>query len=244
LYIFILVVCDFLTVILSEMKKIILLTGVVILSLFTSRVFAQDKCKVLMTEISGSYNGSCKKGLADGPGEAIGIDRYKGEFKKGLPNGVGTYIWHTDQAYSGEWKRGLRDGKGKYTIKYMGRDSTISGIWREDKYIGQQELKPYVIEYRNSIGRVTCMKIGDRPYIKYIFSRNGGASNNINNLLLQGSSGSESNTTAFTGFEQVTFPFNGKVTFTAPNSFMTSILYCELRLVINESGSWIVTMFY
>jgi len=197
-----------------------------------------------MKEISGSYSGECKKGLADGKGEAKGVDRYIGAFKKGLPDGNGTYIWHTDQTYSGEWKRGLRDGKGKYTNKYMGRDSTISGIWREDKYIGETDIETYIIEYRNSIGRVSCIKIGDRPYVKYVFSRNGGPSNNISNLLLQGNSGSESNSSAFTGFEQVTFPFKGKVTFNAPNSFMTSILFCELRLVINEPGSWIVTMFY
>ena len=226
------------------MKKIILFVGLLIFSLYSSHTFAQNTCKVLMSEISGTYNGSCKKGLADGLGEAIGVDRYKGEFKKGLPNGIGTYLWHTGETYNGEWKSGLRDGKGKYVIKSMGRDSTISGIWKEDKYIGQQQLEPYVIEYRNSIGRVSCMRIGDRPYIKYIFSRNGGPSNNINNLLLQGSSGSESNATSFTGFEQVLFPFKGKVTFTAPNSFMTSTLNCELRLSINEPGSWIVTMFY
>jgi len=226
------------------MKKVILFTGTAIMSLYTPMISAQNACKVLMTEISGSYTGSCKKGLADGIGEASGIDRYKGEFKKGLPHGVGTYIWHTDQTYIGEWKQGLRDGKGKYIIKYMGRDSTISGIWRGDKYIGERETVPYVIEYRNNIGRVTCMKVGDRPYIKYVFSRNGGPSNNFSNLLLQGNSGSERNATAFTGYEQVTFPFKGKVSFNAPNSFMTSILNCELRIVINEPGSWIVTMFY
>lgn len=214
------------------------------MSLYTSSISAQNTCKVLMREISSSYSGSCKKGLADGIGEAAGVDHYKGEFKKGFPNGVGTYIWHTGQTYSGEWKKGLRDGNGKYVIKSADSDSIVSGIWKDDKYIGEHESVPYVIEYRNSIGRVSCIRIGDRPYIKYVFSRNGGPSNNISNLLLIGSSGSESNSTAFTGFEQVTFPFKGKVTYNAPNSFMSSILYCELRVVINVSGSWIVTMFY
>jgi hypothetical protein len=228
------------------MKKATLFTGVVLLSLYCPMISAQSACKVLMKEISSSYSGSCKKGLADGIGEAVGVDNYKGEFKKGFPDGVGTYIWHTGQTYSGEWKKGLRDGNGKYVTKSVGSDSTVSGVWREDKYIGEkeEEVVPYVIEYRNSIGRVSCMRIGDRPYVKYVFSRNGGSSNNISNLLLMGSSGSESNSTAFTGFEQVTFPFKGKVTYNAPNSFMSSVLYCELRVVINVSGSWIVTMFY
>ena len=50
-------------------------------------IFAQNPCKVLMKEISGSYSGECKKGLADGKGEAKGVDRYIGAFKKGLPDG-------------------------------------------------------------------------------------------------------------------------------------------------------------
>ncbi|TSA39004.1 MAG: hypothetical protein D4R64_01040 [Porphyromonadaceae bacterium] len=225
------------------MKRAILFAGILTISLFVSVINAQNDCKVLMPGISDSYTGSCKQGLADGPGEAFGIDQYKGKFKKGFPDGVGTYIWQTGETYKGEWKKGLREGDGKYTFKFMGRDSVLAGVWKEDKYIGERALAPYVIDYRNNIGRVSCMKVGDRPYVKYKFFRNGGESNNISNLLMQGSSGSE-NTTSFTGFEQVTFPFKGKVIFNAPNSFQTATITCELRFIINEPGSWIVTMFY
>lgn len=208
------------------------------------QILAQSSCKVLMPEISGIYKGSCKNDLADGKGESIGLDRYAGEFKKGFPHGVGTYVWHTGETYTGEWVKGLRDGKGVLTIKLQGRDSTVSGRWKDDKFIGEKETEPYTVEYRNSIGRVSFVKVGDRPYVKYVFSRNGGESNNISNLLLLGSSGTESNSSSFTGFEQVTFPFKGKVSYNAPNSFMSSVLYCELQIVINQPGSWIVTMFY
>lgn len=226
------------------MKRIVLLIGIVTISLFPFVTFAQSSCKVLLPKIGDTYTGTCKQGLANGQGEAFGIDKYKGEFKKGFPDGVGTYTWKTGEIYTGEWKKGFRDGNGEFTFKYMGRDSVLAGIWEADKFIGQRELTPYVVEYRNSIGRVSCMRVGDRPYIKYKFSRNGGESNNINNLLLQGSSGSESNSASFTGFEQVAFPFKGKVIFNAPNSFMSATLTCELRFIINKPGSWIVTMFY
>jgi len=226
------------------MKRVVLIAGIVTMSLSASAIYAQSNCKVLIPRIGDSYAGSCKQGLADGSGEAFGIDQYKGEFKKGFPDGVGIYFWQTGETYNGEWKKGLREGGGKYTFKYMGRDSVLAGVWKEDKYVGERDLASYVIEYRNSIGRVTCMRMGDRPYVKYKFSRNGGESNNINNLLMQGSSGSESNTASFSGFEQVIFPFKGKVTFNALNSFQTATLTCELRLIINEPGSWIVTMFY
>ena len=227
------------------MKKANLSAGVVIISLFTSLVYAQTNCKVLLPRISGVYTGSCKNDLADGTGESTGVDYYKGEFKKGLPDGVGAYLWNSGAKFTGEWKKGLRDGRGTYIFKSMGRDSVLSGDWREDKFVGQHIHDRYLIEYRNSIGRVSCMRVGDRPYIKYKFTRNGAESNNINNLMLQGSSGSESNTESFTGFEQVTFPFKGKVSFNAPNIYARSAqLTCELRFVINEPGSWIVTMFY
>jgi len=226
------------------MQRKILFTGITIIFLFGTIINAQDNCKVLKSSIGGQYTGSCKKGLADGTGEAVGIDRYKGEFKKGLPDGNGTYIWQNGETYTGEWKKGFREGEGKYTYKYMRGDSVISGTWKEDKFIGELALAPYVIEYRKSISRVSCIKVGERPYVKFKFALNGGESNDIVDLLLQGSSGSESNTTSFTGFEQIIFPFKGKVTFQAPNAFRTGMLTCELRFVINEPGSWIITMFY
>lgn len=225
------------------MKRNILCTAFAIISVSGSVIFAQDDCKVLNSSIGVSYNGSCKKGLAEGTGEAMGVDRYKGEFKKGLPDGEGTYFWLTGEIYAGEWRKGLREGKGKYSYKYMERDTLISGIWKDDKYIGEVELAPYIIEYRNGISRVSCIKVGGRPYVKFKFALNGAESNDISNLLLQGSSGSESNTTEFTGFEQIVFPFSGRVTFQAPNAFRAAMITCELRFVINEPGSWIISMF-
>jgi hypothetical protein len=226
------------------MKRVVLIAGIVTLSLSASVTCAQISCKVLLPKIGDSYTGSCKQGLANGQGEAFGIDRYKGEFKKGFPDGTGIYFWQTGETYNGEWKRGVREGNGKYTYKYMGRDSVLSGVWKEDKYIGEKVLAPYVVEYRNNIGRVSCMRVGDRPYVKYKFLSSGGELHNISSLLMQGSSGSESSTTSFSGFEQVIFPFKGKVIFTAPNTLNTATLSCELRVIINEPGSWIVTIFY
>lgn len=227
------------------MKTTRLLVGIVTLSLLTNVIYAQSTCKVLIPKIGDTYTGSCKNGLADGLGEAFGIDHYKGDFKKGFPDGSGTYIWQTGEKYEGEWKKGIREGKGEYTFKHMGRDSVITGIWKEDKYIGKKAMSPYVIEYRNSIGRISCIKIGtNRNYVNYKFSRGGIPESNINGLNMQGSSGTEHLTSSFIGFEEVTFPFKGNVKFIAPNALNTATLNCELRLTINEPGAWEVTIFY
>lgn len=228
------------------MKRKIFLTLIIIVAVMLASpvIIGQVNCRVLLPRIADSYSGSCKQGLADGQGEAFGIDQYKGNFRKGLPEGQGTYIWHTGEKYIGIWKKGLRDGNGEYSFKYNGSDSILAGEWKGDKFLGDKPLTPYKIEYRNSIGRVSFTRVGDRPYVKYKFSRNGAELNSFRNLLLQGSSGSESMSTAFTGYDNVTFPFNGKVSFNAPNSFMTAEITCELRVVINQPGSWIVTVFY
>ena len=230
------------------MKKhsILLSVSILFALALSTTLSAQDSgCKVLMESISGTYIGDCKKGLADGHGKAQGTDSYEGQFRKGLPNGTGTYIWSTGETYTGQWKKGIREGQGKYVFNSLGRDSVLTGYWKDNKYVGEKPLDPYVIEYRNSIGRVSCMRVGPRPYVRYVFSRNGEPSNQlIGGLLLQGSSGSEKTSTSFTGFEQVTFPFSGKVTFKAPNAWMAATLNCELRLTINEPGSWVVTIYF
>ena len=134
---------------------------------------AQTPCKVLLPRIADSYTGECKQGLAEGEGEAFGIDQYKGNFRKGMPDGQGTYIWQSGEIYKGDWKKGLREGTGEYSFKSNGRDSLIAGEWKDDKFLGEKPLQPYIIEYRNSIGRVSFTRVGDRPYVKYKFSRNG-----------------------------------------------------------------------
>ncbi len=72
------------------------------------------------------------------------LDQYNGEFKKGLPEGTGIYIWETGEKYEGSWKKGMRDGEGSYTFKSEGKDTVLTGIWKEDKYVGKQEVAPYV----------------------------------------------------------------------------------------------------
>jgi len=221
-----------------NMKKEIYLTTILITFLFNN-MLAQNECSVLLPAISGNYAGECKHGLADGTGNATGEDFYKGDFVKGLPEGKGIYIWKNGATYDGEWKKGMRDGYGIYSYKFQDGDSILEGEWKNDKYIGRKALAPYVIEYRNGIGRVSCFRTGDRPYVKYVFTRAG-----VSDLMLQGSSGIETMIDSFTGFEQVTFPFKGILRFYAPNAWMTAMLKCELRLTINKPGAWIVTIFY
>ena len=229
------------------MKKLVLLMTMIVAPIFIGSIHAQSTCKVLLPRIGDSYTGECKDGLANGTGEAFGIDQYRGDFRKGLPEGMGTYIWQTGEKYEGQWKKGLREGKGTYTIKYMGRDSLQTGLWKNDIFAGEEKLPAYSIQYKNNVGRVTFMKMGNTPnYVKFKFSRSGESSIVlvVSNLMTSGSSGSESLTNNMVGYENIDFPFEGRVKFTAPNAFNTALLDCELRFVINEPGAWTLTVFY
>lgn len=111
---------------------------------------AQDECKVLLEEISGKYEGDCKKGLADGQGTATGTDTYVGEFKKGLPEGTGKYTWSNGDVYEGEFKKGKKEGKGVLKAKLPdGSVKDQDGYWKEDQFLGAYK-NPYEILFRSS----------------------------------------------------------------------------------------------
>ena len=236
------------------MKFAALLLSCITASSWLSVAWSQNNCKVLKPGIDSIYAGDCKQGLANGQGVASGSDWYNGEFKKGLPEGTGTYIWKNGDKYEGEWKKGLKDGTGKYTFVRNDRDSVVTGIWEGDKYIGEEKIAPYVIQYRNGISRVSCIRSGDQPLrIYYKFSRGGSTSEStspISDLLLQGSSGNESSSTNYFGYDDVTFPFEGKIKFTAPSALSSQgaanavTLNYELNFVINQPGAWMVTIYY
>lgn len=225
----------------KTMKRVMLSFG---LGCWICLGFGQTDCKVLMPEISLVYKGECKDGLAHGEGEASGRDHFKGEFKKGLPHGKGVYEWTSGEVYEGSWRNGMRHGTGEYSFFFQGKDSVLAGKWVKDEYIGVGDnTRPYTIEYRNNIGRVSFSRIGSSlNYVRLRFIR-GSAELTVEDLFLYGSSGTERLEHNFMGFDMVEFPFKGKATFTAPGSWHGSIMNCEIRYTINEPGTWVVNIY-
>ena len=206
---------------------------------------AQEKCEVVHENLKGEYRGECRKGLAHGYGEAQGKDHYIGEFRRGYPHGNGTYTWSTGEKYEGELKKGLRDGEGTYYFFANGKDSVIYGKWIDDKYVGVYHERPYNVDFRNNIGRVSFVKMhSNENYVRLKFMRNGTENTNISNVLLSGDSGTQNTDRMFTGHEHVNFPFKGKVSFSAPNAFNSAMLNCELRYKIFEPGAWVISITY
>jgi hypothetical protein len=212
----------------------------VLIIAFGSNLYAQTSdCKVIKESISGSYTGGCKNGLAQGKGIAQGIDRYEGQFAKGLPSGTGKYLWANGVYYEGEWKKGLMDGAGKMVYP----DSTVTGIWKEDKYMGKRAIAPYSIVRSLSVARSTITKTKDGNYRVKIQIKQGGSDNTtIEDFSLAYDSGSEYRSGNYYGIENITFPLSVKVKYRSWNQLRTTQYDVIFEFIINDPGSWDVTL--
>jgi len=225
----------------KNFKRIKLLIIFFALSVF---VFGQKECKVLLPEISGTYEGKCKKGFAQGKGKAVGIDTYEGRFRKGLPEGVGTYTYASGAKYIGEWLGGKREGKGIYTFKFNGSDSIQDGLWEKGEYLGPVPKKPRLIN-SSGVDRYKIERIGkgnpDRVMIS--FFQNGSPNNEIFELLMTASSGVEMKLGSSMGYEFVEFPFTAKLEYYTWNKIHSATCRATFEFVIYGSGNWEVKIY-
>ncbi|BBE16416.1 phosphatidylinositol-4-phosphate 5-kinase [Aquipluma nitroreducens] len=200
-------------------------------------------CKVLKPEIATSYSGECKKGLANGNGTAVGTDKYEGKFKDGLPQGNGTYHYANGDVYIGDFKEGMRSGNGKFTFKFLGKDSTYMGMWKEDKLVKKIVPAAYLVSQKQNLQRYTVQKIKTGNRVVFSFMQNGGNNRSLTGLLFTESSGTLINLGQDQGFDNVQFPFNCKVSYSTLNSFRSSNTDVIFDIQINEPGQWVITLF-
>ncbi|NOR87577.1 MAG: hypothetical protein GQ527_08220, partial [Bacteroidales bacterium] len=183
------------------MKRTVLLLFVFLLSILTLQLSAQKECKVLVPELDSIYIGKCKKGLAHGKGEAYGVDTYKGKFSQGLPKGQGIYTWANGDLYNGKWRNGKREGEGTLTLKLDTKDSIISGLWKDDKYLGPKPTPPRVIS-KTSIDRYSIrLTDGTRKRVLIDFLQNGARNTGITHLIMPSTKGVETSLGHSLGYE-------------------------------------------
>jgi len=226
------------------MNKSIILPGILagFLGISGIPINAQSiGCKVNLPDISGTYSGGCKNGLANGKGIAQGVDLYTGQFREGLPHGNGTYTWSDGTYYEGTWRYGLKDGKGKLVYK----DSTLSGYWKADVYVGRALITSYKVTRSQSVIRSTILKSeGAVNEIKMQFLRAGVANAGMSDFTIVYSSGEEFRTGPVIGLNNPHFPVDVKVMFRAYNYFHTSQYDVIFEFTINEPGTWDVNVSY
>jgi len=220
-----------------------LATSIFLFFLFSNTIllFSQQKCKVLMPAISGSYDGKCKKGLANGKGTAIGIDTYEGRFSKGYPNGMGVYTWASGNEYIGEWEFGKRNGEGIYKFKYSGKDSLQAGIWKQDRYMGPKPPPPSILQSRN-VQQYSFMKLGDQDKFSIEIYMNAAINSTIENLRIISSFGSYQNIGKTIVYDYMEYPATFKITYITWNKLHTKQMKAVFEFEIYEPGDWMLKL--
>jgi hypothetical protein len=223
-----------------------------IISLLFSLLFifsyAQDNdCKVLLIDLEEEYTGECKKGLAHGDGTAIGnLGEYIGKFKKGFPDGRGRLNYKRTVVegsyYDGEWSRGMRNGEGTF---YYSEDSITTGYWGDDVYLGKY-LSPYKVTSSQALPRFKFTKNNkNNPNIEIQFRRNGVRTMaDIITMNTQISSGTEIREQNYLSFENIEFPFEGRLTLTINNKFNSNTYYANFNFEIYEEANWVIVIDY
>jgi hypothetical protein len=208
--------------------------------IFPLFIAAQETCKVLLPALDSMYVGECKKGLANGSGEAWGKFYYKGKFSEGYPNGVGRAAYPDGTVYNGLWKNGLRNGKGVLTYRENGHEVEKTWIWKND--VKQKEVIPpsYRIITQRNIGRLRVYDQGGTKSVWFYPKSDGGVISGYQDFFLSASSGKEIFHSPKIGYEEVTFPFKGSIKYKAWNKLRTIEYELFLEIEITQPGNWVV----
>ena len=202
-------------------------------------IYAQKECKVLMTEISGTYKGKCKSGLAHGKGLAIGIDTYEGRFSKGLPHGNGKYTWADGRVYEGSWSEGVREGQGTMIYPRVGGDSIVTGIWKDDRYFGPVPQPPYQVIRTLSVPRYNIRKVMDLDSgIRVGLFLGGNYNTEIENFSMATDSGEQFIVGSRYGLQNAIVPYIVTIRYRTWNFLHTQQHDVLFEFRINEPGTF------
>jgi hypothetical protein len=208
-----------------------------------SILYGQKECKVLIPEISGSYTGKCKKGLAHGKGLAISTDTYEGRFSKGLPDGHGKYTWADGRIYEGAWKEGIMEGQGTMIYPKAGGDSIVTGIWKDEVYYGPVPLPPYKIDRTRSVVRSSIRKINDMGSGVRIGIFLGGSYNvEISDFSIVSDTGEQMMLGLRYGIQNAVVPYKVYLKYRTWNYLRTQQHDVIFEFTINEPGTFEVSI--
>lgn len=209
-----------------------------------ARLPAQNiDCKVLIPEISVTYIGECKNGLAHGNGTATGIDRYEGQFNKGLPHGRGTYEWTNGPVYRGQWSKGVRDGEGEIIYFTARGDSTVKGFWKAGSFIGMANVPAYTVIRKYNLLSCNFRKLANGNTVIVKFMLKGQINSRVKEMTMAFSSGVQFKSgMTYEGIQDVYFPFNLIIRYVTYNPISRGAYEVEFECTINEPGRWEITL--
>jgi hypothetical protein len=197
-----------------------------------------------MPEISNSYYGECKDGLAHGQGRAKGIDIYRGEFKKGFPDGEGIYKYSNGNVYKGEFSKGQREGDGVLMYDKASADSIVKGEWKKDSLYRENNEKYYQVLRTINLDFYRFNRIGKGKEVIIRIRRDLLASRRVRNVSVYHSSGYLNQNGNEIRLTSVKFPFTCRVYFLAQNVTGMITMEYEIKFVLQRSGLWDINVTY
>jgi hypothetical protein len=214
---------------------LILLSGVAL--------YAQKDCKVLMPEISGTYKGKCRKGLAHGNGVAEGTDIYEGKFSKGLPHGKGKYTWADGRVFEGSFSEGKIEGKGTMIYPTARGDSIVAGIWNDMEYLGPVPVAPYKIGRTRSVVRSSIKKLNEvGSGVRIGIFLGGNFNTEISDFSMAYDSGEEIFLGQRYGLQNAAVPYTVTIRYRTWNHLRTQQHDVLFEFTINEPGTFEVSI--
>lgn len=194
--------------------------------LLFGNTYGQNKqsCKVINSELTGTYIGDCQKGRADGKGEFTFAD--------------GSYV------YVGHFEDGKMHGNGEiFSIDKKKRTSIRKGTWEDNVYVGD-DSEPYVVKRTVNLDRHTVLKKpADDNTVMINFFQNGNRNNNVTDLNVVVNNGNRMSGNFTEGYENIIFPFICQVNYRTQNKFKTTTYNVMFEIVINEPGSWEIFLY-
>lgn len=196
--------------------------------LFLGYQNAYSQCEVLDSKLKGEYIGGCKKGFANGDGEAHGIDSYKGEFKKGYLHGEGVYTWANEDVYSGSFVKGKMDGYGELVTS----EKVTKGYWKFGYYGGESKnVTVYKIINKKYVTKFSVKRIGDGNKVNLKWIKGTRILYSMSGMQMSANNGILINDMTACGYEQIKFPFESRIEFV--NEFNTMKLSDDNSLTYN-----------
>lgn len=125
-------------------------------------------------------------------------------------------------------------------------NSAVPKVKQQDEYFvignAKEKSRGYRIISKQNVLRFNVVKTGEaiRSEVQYVFNSVG--SRAPSSILISGSSGTEVQTSLFTGFRDIEVPFNGIVQYTAQSSIGEGSIESYLEIEIKEPGIWRITI--
>lgn len=216
-----------------------------VFALFLTPLFGQEEgtCKVLLSGIDQTYEGTCKNGLAHGKGTATGVDTYEGTFKKGMPDGFGKYTWANGDTYTGEWKQGQRHGRGllneggeKSIAEYKAR----KGYWKKGELVYEVLESKYKFHRKRNLTRASAKKLDEKR--NYVTINIQGAPSITDLEVLHSSGLLEYPNVSRIVIREAKFPLDVVITYNSVNKFNTMSLNIVADMTLESAGNWLVNL--